>query len=66
MSRLPSPSAVSVLRKLVHGGILEAFVIGMEEADCELTTGPPDDDNGLWIELYDAGREIARAALGME
>ena len=67
MSRLPNTSAVDVLRRQLLGGeILEPFLLGMEEAEGDTTTAPPEDDEGMWVELYDAGREIGRAALGLE
>jgi hypothetical protein len=67
MSRAPSPAAVDVLRRQVATiGILEPFTLGMEECADDTTTAPPEDDEGMWVELYDAGREIGRAALGLE
>ncbi len=67
MSRAPSPTAVAVLSLMLDGGeILEPFLLGMEECQEDSTTSPPDDDQGMWVEVYDAGREIGRAALGLE
>lgn len=66
MSRLPSPAAIEVFRNQLADGILEPFTLGMEECMDDSTTSPPDDDEGMWVELYDAGREVGRALLGLD
>ena len=67
MSRAPLYPAVAVLRRQLDGGeILEPFTLGMEECRDDERTEPPAEDEGMWAILYEAGREIGRAALGLE
>jgi hypothetical protein len=77
MIRYPNDAAVEILNDLLANGgpdwLQDAFALGLREADSDLTTAAPEnDDDGYypssrdWIEAYDAGREIARAALGLD
>lgn len=75
-SRTPHPAAVLVLAENIkwvtkHGEreLPPEFLLGVVESRSDATTAPPGDDedtDGCWLEQYDAGREIARAALGLE
>lgn len=74
--RLPDPGAVLILAenikwvsKLDEGELPPEFLLGMIEARSDVTTSPPGDDDDTadeWLEQYDAGREVARAAMGLD
>ena len=67
MSRLPNTAAVETLDRLTsRGRFLPGFMLGLQEAAGDVTTSPPYNSGPLWIENYDAGREIGRAALGLD
>jgi len=75
MSRIPNPGAALILGENIkwleksEKHFPPEFLLGMAEARSDVTTAPPGDDedtDGCWLEQYDAGREIARAALGLE
>ena len=70
---IPSSKAVDIFRKL-HGDltgsfgmdlVVKAFLLGLEEAHSDVTTSPSGSDETLWLECYEAGREIGRSLLGM-
>jgi hypothetical protein len=78
MIRYPNDAAVEILSDMLTDyapdWLRKAFTLGILEADSDLTTAAPEDDDEDdtypssrdWIEAYDAGREIARAALGLD
>lgn len=69
---IPNRKAVTIFRQL-HGDLAEsnmdlvtqAFLLGLAEADSDVCTAPRGSDEALWIECYDAGREIGRSLLGL-
>lgn len=76
-SLAPHPGACLVLaenlRSIEQGQrftLPRAFLRGIIESRSDSTTSPPLDENGNecieWIDQYEAGREIARAALGLD
>jgi hypothetical protein len=67
MSRLPNSAAVATLELLTsRGRFLPGFMLGLQEAAGDVTTSPPYNTGPAWIENYDSGREIGRAALGLD
>jgi hypothetical protein len=73
VSRLPNEAALDILSEIVDAddsGMRplpdHALLLGILECYMDCTTSPPDYNEGEWILAYDAGREIARALLGLD